>query len=311
MTDLCAEGSRDLRIQLLKEQRAIQCNADLALAIESAGLAIEVLPLEKFVKQGGYEDDVYFIIRGSVFIETSGHRHANRHHGCHVGEMALLDPGSGRSADIIAGERGATVIKVSGSEMRSIGDTYPTLWRGIARDISERLRGRDSLFVEPNDIPVVFIASSGAAKAVLDRVSCGLNSRNIKVNPWTDPDIFTPSGFTLDSLLAQSEIVDFAVIIATPDDLVRKNSIKFWRIGNFKQAARDNVLLEFGLFAGSLERQRVFVLEKNGVGLPTDMQGLTTLRFGNESELDQNIDRIARYVRQIGPIKRLRRRPLS
>ncbi len=252
MTNLIAEESHDLRIQLLKEQRAIQCDPELAGALEAAGTTIELAPFERFIEQGTYEDDVYFIIRGSAFVETSGHRHAIRPHGCHVGEMALLDPGSGRSADVIAGERGVTVVKVSGPDVRSIGDRYPTLWRGMARELSDRLRGRDSLFVKPNECPVVFVASSGAAKPILDRVSKGLRSDNRKVNAWSDPDIFAPSDFTLDSLLAQAQAVDFAVIVATPDDLVRKNSKSWWRGGNVQQAARDNVLLEFGLFAGAL-----------------------------------------------------------
>jgi predicted nucleotide-binding protein len=174
--------------------------------------------------------------------------------------------------------------------------------------ISDRLRGRDSLFVKPNECPVVFVASSGAAKPILDRVSKGLRSDNRKVNAWSDPDIFAPSDFTLDSLLAQAQAVDFAVIVATPDDLVQKNSKSWWRGGNVQQAARDNVLLEFGLFAGALERQRVVVLEQKGVGLPTDMQGLTTLRFTDQSDLDGKIAEIARCVDRLGPLQRLRRK---
>lgn len=311
MTDLSAEGSRDLRVQLLKQQRAILCDTELAVALEAAGTTIELDPNERFIEQGSYEDDVYFIIRGTAFVETSGHRHAIRPHGCHVGEMALLDPGSGRSADVIAGERGATVVKVSGPDVRSIGDRYPALWRGMARELSDRLRGRDSQFVKPNDVPVVFVASSGAAESVLNRVADGLKLNCREVRPWSDPDIFSPSGFTLDDLLIQAHSVDFAVIIATPDDFVRKNASSWWRGGTTQQAARDNVLLEFGLFAGALERQRVVVLEKEGVGLPTDMQGLTTLRFANDTELDAKIGDIGRRVDRLGPIRRLRPKPLS
>lgn len=225
--------------------------------------------------------------------------------------MALLDPGSGRSADVIASEKGATVVKVSGADVRSIGDRHPALWRGMAKELSDRLRGRDSLFVQPNDVPVVFVASSGAAKSVLDRVASGLRLYGNEVRAWSDPDIFAPSGFTLDDLLIQAQSVDFAVIIATPDDFVRKNARSWWRGGTVQQAARDNVLLEFGLFAGALDRQRVVVLEKRGVGLPTDMQGLTTLRFANDSELAAKIEDIGRCVDRLGPIKRLRRKALA
>ena len=72
--------------------------------------------------------------------------------------------------------------------------------------------------------------------------------------------------------------------------------------------ARDNVLLEFGLFAGALERRRVVVLQKHKVGLPTDMQGLTVLRYENNDELDDAIQQIADRVDKLGPMQRLTRR---
>ena len=307
MPSLAGESSKALRVQLLKEQRAVQCDDDLAVALENNAQVLELDQGEQFITQGTYDDDVFFIIRGSAIVETSGHKHAIRKHGCHVGEMALLDPGSGRSANVAAGDDGAVVLKVSGDTMRELGDKHPTLWRNMARELNERLRERNSLFIKPNEIPAIFIASSGAAKDDLKRVHEGLKSVSRDVRPWTGPDIFMPSSYVLDSLLEQAHCVDFAVIIATPDDLIAKN-VAANPTPNHVPTARDNVLLEFGLFVGALERSRVVVLQKHEVDLPSDMQGLTFLRYNDNDSLDKVIQQIAVQVDRLGPMQRLTRR---
>ena len=307
MAGLCGDDARPLRLKLLQEQRAVQCDDGLALALDEAGEVVELNPGEMFITQGSYDDDLFFILRGSTVVETSGHRHAFRHRGCHVGEMSLLDPGSGRSASVFAGDSGAVLLKVDGSAVRKIGSEFSSLWYGLARELSERLRGRDSLFIQPNEKSAIFIASSGAAADDLKRVEAGLKTVGRDVRPWTGPNIFAPSDFTIDSLLEQAHSVDFAVIIATPDDLVVKN-VKSGNSSKTTMSARDNVFLEYGLFAGALERQRVFVLQKAKVNLASDLQGLTCLRYDTASELDAKVSEIAQRVDLLGPIKRLVRR---
>jgi predicted nucleotide-binding protein len=307
MSSLSGDDAKNLRVQLLQEQRAVQCDMDLAMALEAASTCIELQNGARFITQGAYDDDVFFIIRGSAEVVTNGHKHAVRPRGCHVGEMALLDPGSGRSADVVAGEKGAVVLQVNGKEVREIGDKYPSLWRNMARELSERLRGRDSLFVQPNEKPAIFIASSGAAKSDLEQVADTLRSGVRDVRPWNGPDIFRPSNFVLESLLEQAHCVDFAVIIATPDDLIQKN-VNATNPAPETMTARDNVMLEFGLFAGALERQRVFVMQKDGVALPTDLQGLTVCRYSSKEEMDFEARQIAARVDTLGPLMRVCKR---
>ena len=211
------------------------------------------------------------------------------------------------NADVIAGENGAVVLRVSGANIREIGERHSALWRNLARELSERLRGRDSLFIPPNEKPAIFIASSGAAKSDLEQVANRLRSDSRDVRPWNGPDIFRPSNFVLESLLEQAHCVDFAVIIATPDDLIQKN-VKGPKPSPETMTARDNVMLEFGLFAGALERQRVVVMQKDGVALPSDLQGLTVCRYTNTEELDFEIQQVAALIDGLGPIKRLCKR---
>src|SRR5262249_55980348 len=155
-------------------------------------------------------------------------------------------------------------VKVPGGAMRTVGDEFPAFWRHLGRELSERLRERDRFFVRPNDTPIVFIASSGAAKKDLEVIVANLRGPTIICRPWTDPDIFKASDFTINSLLQQADEADFAIILATPDDMVEKNSKfrGFLRRRSAKRSARDNVLLEYGLFAGAIDRNRVLVFEK-------------------------------------------------
>jgi CRP/FNR family cyclic AMP-dependent transcriptional regulator len=309
LTDLTAPTARGLRIGLLLEQHAICGNQELAEAVEDAGASIRFSADELVIRNGEFSDDIFFIIRGSVAVISSGHKHAVRSHRCHVGEMALLDPALGRAADVMSCEDGTVAVKVSGAEMRRIGDRFPVFWQYLGRELVERLRERDRFFVRPNDTPVVFIASSGAARSDLDIIVDNLDGSTIVCKPWTDPDIFKPSDFTINSLIKQADQADFAIILATPDDIVEKDSkfFGFLRRRSAKRSARDNVILEYGLFAGAIDRSRVLVFEKEGVGLPTDVQGLTTLRYSQPRELIEHTANVKAIIEEAGPFPRMKR----
>lgn len=94
--------------------------------------------------------------------------------------------------------------------------------------------------------------------------------------------VFEPGGYTLDSLIAEAHKCDFAVLVATPDDIRERR-------GETGAVPRDNVILEFGLFAGVLGRDRTYVLSVGGVSLPTDTLGLTRLAYHDT----QSIQRLA------------------
>ena len=85
--------------------------------------------------------------------------------------------------------------------------------------------------------------------------------------------MFEPSGYALDSLIREAARVDYAVLVASPDDVVVSRGIE-------APSARDNVLLEFGLFVGALGRERTYLLATDPtLKLPTDVLGLTRLTY--------------------------------
>jgi predicted nucleotide-binding protein len=61
----------------------------------------------------------------------------------------------------------------------------------------------------------------------------------------------------------------FAIILLTGDDEGRLKGT-----GDMRPRARQNVILELGLFIGAIKRQNVAVLFEHGVELPSDVGGL-------------------------------------
>lgn len=75
----------------------------------------------------------------------------------------------------------------------------------------------------------------------------------------------------IEKLLEESDIdVGYAVVLLTPDDVGKLAS----KEGEASPRARQNVILELGLFLAKLGRQRVHALYKEGVEVPTDYLGV-------------------------------------
>lgn len=62
----------------------------------------------------------------------------------------------------------------------------------------------------------------------------------------------------------------FAIVLLTPDDVGKPKD----ETDEFKPRARQNVILELGYFLCGLGRERVCVLYKEGVELPSDIHGI-------------------------------------
>jgi Predicted nucleotide-binding protein containing TIR-like domain len=113
--------------------------------------------------------------------------------------------------------------------------------------------------------PIVFIGSSKEGFEVAQKVSITLNDL-VDYKFWTDAFDYGKSNY--DNLISQIAFYDYAILIATADDVLISRSKSF-------ESARDNVLLEFGLFAGGLGRSRVFYMVETGIKIPSDLSGIT------------------------------------
>ena len=117
---------------------------------------------------------------------------------------------------------------------------------------------------------------------------------------WTD-GVFRASKYPIESLEEQLDESDFAIAIAQPDDTVKTSR------GKKKNAPRDNVIFELGLFVGRLGRLRSILLEPRGeeVNLPSDLSGLTTIGYRTDRDWASNVSvacsRLREVFKELGP----------
>jgi CAP12/Pycsar effector protein, TIR domain len=122
--------------------------------------------------------------------------------------------------------------------------------------------------------PRIFLGSSTQQEKLLQAVARGLQDI-AEVQPWTTA--FTPGVSTLDRLVELGSQVDFAAFIFGLDDWTSKGTEPDGPAG--QASPRDNVVFEAGLFGGALGIRRTFILHAHGAKLPTDLLGLTSIRY--------------------------------
>jgi CRP/FNR family cyclic AMP-dependent transcriptional regulator len=280
------DGERRL-IDVLRGQQLV-CD-ELALATDLAKVVSLSLiePPAVLIEQGGADNDLFLILSGEFSIQVNGRELARRRTNQHVGELAVIDPRARRAATVIP-TQSSVVARISETHFSALADRYPELWRRIAKELGDRLRERNAHVPPRHERPLMFVGSSREGLAVAQEVQSGLRYDPVSVVVWTD-GVFGASRFPLESLEAQLAASDFAVLIATPDDVVASR-------GSTDSAPRDNIIFELGLFMGALTRHRTFILRQRGIDLklPTDLLGLTPL--------DYNADGALPLVERLAPI---------
>lgn len=119
--------------------------------------------------------------------------------------------------------------------------------------------------------PRIFLGSSGKQAKLLEALTSGLEDV-ADVESWTTT--FNPGRSTLDRLVELSREVDFAAFVFAQDDWTTSEASE-----PGQASPRDNVVFEAGLFGGALGIRRTFILHANGSKLPTDLLGLTSVRY--------------------------------
>lgn len=139
----------------------------------------------------------------------------------------------------------------------------------------------------------VFIASTKEALPIAKQLELFLCEQKHDPRIWTQ--IFKPGYQWVESLKIQTNIVDFAIIIATPDDDVVSRSTAF-------SAPRDNIIFELGMFLGVLEKERVLVIvyEESNSKLPSDFLGIEPVRVHGDG-LNDAFKVIMGHISEIGP----------
>jgi hypothetical protein len=127
------------------------------------------------------------------------------------------------------------------------------------------------------DKPRIFLGSSGKQAKLLQALTRGLEDV-AHVEPWTTS--FNPGTTTLERLLELTREVDFAAFVFARDDWTTNSPPASDPTGSGQASPRDNVVFEAGLFGGALGMRRTFILHASGSKLPSDLHGLTCVRYG-------------------------------
>jgi hypothetical protein len=125
--------------------------------------------------------------------------------------------------------------------------------------------------------PRIFLGSSGKQAKLLQALTRGLEDA-AQVEPWTTS--FNPGTTTLERLLELVREVDFAAFVFARDDWTTHSPPASDPAGPGQASPRDNVVFEAGLFGGVLGMRRTFILHASGAKLPSDLLGLTCVRYG-------------------------------
>jgi predicted nucleotide-binding protein len=102
------------------------------------------------------------------------------------------------------------------------------------------------------------------------------------------------AGETIIEKLESNSEVRYACVLLTPDD----EGHKAGDTTNKRFRARQNVVLEMGMFLAKLGRKRVAILHKGDLELPSDIRGLLYIPF--KERIDEIKERIAAELQEAG-----------
>ncbi|MBD2100275.1 TIR domain-containing protein [Leptolyngbya sp. FACHB-261] len=287
------DGTRRL-ITAICKQNIVQDDESLAIVLSSVSELQQFEIGQDIITQGDIDSEIYLILTGKVCVLINGRLVACRGSGCHIGEMALIDPTARRSATNRAVEQ-TVVAKITEPAFTTLANSFPKLWRRLALELAERLRERSKYVTQPNPQPIIFIGSSAETLNIAREIQTGLSHDNLLTNVWTD-GIFQASRSTIEDLTRIVEVSDFAVLVLGHDDAIVSRGLE-------RAAPRDNVVFELGLFMGALGRARTIIVKARGVDIkiPSDLLGITILSYapGDLNTLQARVAPICNEIRKV------------
>jgi predicted nucleotide-binding protein with TIR-like domain len=155
------------------------------------------------------------------------------------------------------------------------------------------------------DKPRIFLGSSGKQEKLLQGLTRGLEDI-ARVEPWTTS--FNPGTTTLERLVELAHEVDFAAFVFARDDWTTDSPSASPPTESGQASPRDNVVFEAGLFGGTLGMRRTFILHANGAKLPSDLLGLTSVRYGDATiaaEMKAIIQKLRKAIESEGQLARI------
>jgi predicted nucleotide-binding protein with TIR-like domain len=152
------------------------------------------------------------------------------------------------------------------------------------------------------DKPRIFLGSSGKQQKLLQALTRGLEDV-AHVEPWTTS--FNPGTTTLERLLELTHEIDFAAFVFARDDWTTNSPPTSDSKASGQGSPRDNVVFEAGLFGGVLGMRQTFILHASGAKLPSDLLGLTCVRYGEATEMSVVSQKLRKAIETEGRVTRI------
>ncbi len=280
----CGDENKGRLLEAVCTQDLVANDAELAAKIVAAGELQELAAGDVIIRQGDWDDDLFLILAGQMQIIINGRPQAVREAGTHVGELTGTSPARPRTATVSAiGE--ALLLRIKRAKMDEVAENNASFLKRMLNVVAERLDERNRGIGQTNEIPRVFVISSSEKIKIANEIARNLDSKEIAVQQW-DKGTFGISDYPISSLMDAIEAADFTIAVVGADDTLTMR-------GEVHNVARDNIHLEFGISLGVLGRRRsiLLVCADDGVRLPSDAAGLTTLRYrsGSEDEMKRSV----------------------
>ena len=269
-------------VSALKEQKIVAGNEVLAERIAEMGETVEVPKGTAIIHQGGEDNEVYLILRGSFDIVVHGKTLARRVAGDHVGEMAAILPVQRRAPSVVAHEN-STVVRLSDSQVAELGQQFPQIWRHLAKELAHRVEQRNTVASARNEKVRIFVMASAPSHSTAHELKRILTAEGLHVALWEE-GAFRGGSYSIENLERQLDQADLAVAIAEHG------------------AGHDSIVFELGFFMGRLGRNRTFLVEPrtDQVQLPHELAGVNTIVF-RDGNLLQACSKLAQIAGDLGP----------
>ena len=137
---------------------------------------------------------------------------------------------------------------------------------------------------------VIFVGSSLEGRLYAEEVARLVRSEGSEALLWWSDRAFPPSSTLFESLSRILDIVDGAILIATPDDRRIRRGI------DIGLSPTQNLMLEFGLFNGRLGPRCVAIMLVEGTQLPSDLGGVKTMQVRSRAHYADGADFVANEI---------------
>lgn len=129
----------------------------------------------------------------------------------------------------------------------------------------------------------LIVFSSVETLSIAEAIQRNFFHKDFSITIWTN-GFFELSQSYISNFSDIRTDYEYAIVLCGADDKIKKR-------GKYQYIPRDNVLLELGMCISAFSLNRVIIVKKDNVVLPTDLDGIQPITYSVEE--NENIDSVA------------------